>query len=167
MIDQSTVPNVAEIFSKYNTKIYGYVYLRTRKNKAVAEDLTQEIFIKAWQNIDKYNQRKATIATWLYSIARNTVIDYLRQQGNLSGSEVIENQMGDTGSEIEQSILRDFVYDCLTQLDDMTQDLITWRFVQGLETQEIAQIIHKSANATTVAIHRAVNKLRNRVNGQE
>lgn len=168
MIDQSTVPNFQEIFDQYNGKIYGYVYLRLGKDRAVAEDLSQEIFIKAWQNIAKYNAKKATLTTWLYTIARNSLIDYFRKAKaeKTSLDENTDLLSSTAESEIEQSILSDFVYTKLRCLSHTDQDLVTWRFVQGLEITEIAQIINKSPATTTVAIHRAINKLRDIVNGQ-
>lgn len=167
MIDELNVHNFLEVFRNYNGQIFGYVYLRVAKNRAVAEDLTQEIFIKAWQNRTRFDARKANIKTWLYVIAHNSVVDHWRKTrvGTVSLDNTITNQLTvDTIQLDDTSLLADFVYTQLCKLEPQDQDLITWRYIQELEIEEIAEILNKNYNTTKVAIHRALQKLKQLIN---
>jgi RNA polymerase sigma-70 factor, ECF subfamily len=157
-----------EIFQQYNGQIYGYVYLRTGRNKEVAEDLTQDIFVKAWKSRQQFDSTKASLKTWLFTIARNQVIDYWRK----SKIETLDDQAlgyveGKGSQEMEAGALSNFIYQELRKLDAATQDLIMWRYVNGLDIEEIAQLTGKNYNATKVAIHRALNTLKELVNGNQ
>lgn len=168
MIEKIDVQNFLEVFRKFNGQIFGYVYLRVARDRSVAEDLTQEIFIKAWQNRAKFDATKASIKTWIYTIAHNNVIDYWRrnkpQPVDLSHSEEIAN---DTTTQVENEILSKYVQSQIYKLEQLDQDLITWRYIQELEIEEIAIITNKNYNTTKVAIHRALQKLKQLINQNE
>ena len=67
----------SELYDKYSPALFGIIS-RIVQNKAVGEELLQDIFIKIWKNIDKYEASKGTLFTWMLHITRNTCIDYLR-----------------------------------------------------------------------------------------
>lgn len=165
MIDKLDVQTFLEVFKKFNGQIYGYVYLRVSKNRAVAEDLTQEIFIKAWQNRDKFNAKISSIKTWLYTIAHNRVIDHWRKAKiDTLDIEVIEHGVNGNESTVEDELMSEHVLNQLHKLDSSDQDLITWRYIQELEIEEISEIIGKNYNTTKVAIHRALQRLKQIIN---
>jgi len=66
------------LIKKYLSPIFNFV-LRLVENKQDAEDITQEVFVKVWKNIKKFNQRK-NFKTWLFTIAKNTTFDFLRKK---------------------------------------------------------------------------------------
>ena len=66
-----------EIFIQYHDKIEYYIY-RKVSDKYVAEDLTSVVFMKVYDKLSGYDSSKASVATWIYTIANNTVIDYYR-----------------------------------------------------------------------------------------
>jgi RNA polymerase sigma-70 factor (ECF subfamily) len=157
--------NFLEIFDTYNGQIYGYVFLRSGRNKEIAEDLTQEIFIKAWKARRSFDDNKASIKTWLYTIARNSITDYWRKARVDSVDEQTINQVPyHEAGKLESELLIMHVRDQLTKLDQLSQDLITWRFIQGLELDEIAVITGKTYNATKVAVFRALQNLKQLIN---
>ena len=67
-----------EIVNRYLKLIYNFTY-RLVGNEKVAEDISQEVFLKAWKNIKKFDLEK-NFKTWIFSIAKNTAIDYLRKR---------------------------------------------------------------------------------------
>jgi len=69
----------AKLYDKYLDKIYQFVFYRT-SHRETAEDLTAQIFMKALERIGSYDSQQAQFATWLYRVARNTIIDYYRSQ---------------------------------------------------------------------------------------
>src|SRR4030095_3379509 len=67
----------AELYDKYSTAIYGIICkMITTTN--IAEDLFQDVFVKVWKNIEKYDPSKGSLFTWMLQISRNTCIDYFR-----------------------------------------------------------------------------------------
>ena len=74
-----TEPMTAErLYSEYRSKVSGYIFSRV-KNRADAEDLVSDVFVKIVENFDKYDSEKASYSTWVFTITRNTVISYFRQ----------------------------------------------------------------------------------------
>ena len=70
----------AELYDKYSGAFYSII-CRMITNANVAEELLQDVFIKVWKNIDKYDPSKGSLFTWMLQISRNTCIDYLRTRG--------------------------------------------------------------------------------------
>jgi RNA polymerase sigma-70 factor, ECF subfamily len=68
-----------QVYNEYQSKILNHVSMRI-KNHEEAEDLTQEIFVKVYKFLPMYNTSKGKFSTWLYTIAKNCIIDYYRQQ---------------------------------------------------------------------------------------
>lgn len=77
------------LISSYLKPIYNFVY-RYLNNKQDAEDITQEVFVKMWRNLKKFDQRRI-FKTWIFSIAKNTMIDFLRKKKMILFSE-FENE---------------------------------------------------------------------------
>ena len=94
-----------KLISRYLKPVYNFVY-RISNSQQDAEDITQETFIKVWQKIKKYNPDK-NFKTWLFTIARNTAVDWLRKKRNLvfsdfensQGENYLENALNDPNGE--------------------------------------------------------------------
>ena len=69
----------AQLYEAYFDKIYRYIAMRIR-NEMEAEDMTQQVFMKVLQSISSYKTRGVPFSSWVYRIAHNQVIDFLRQQ---------------------------------------------------------------------------------------
>ena len=90
-----------EIYTQYRDKVFGYV--RNHVNSPEdAEDITSDIFVKIYSKLDTYDESKASLSTWIYSMTSNTVIDFYRT--NHVHSEIPED-LSDEGSTIEDEIL--------------------------------------------------------------
>ena len=77
----STAESFGHLYEEYISKIFQYVNYRVG-DRTIAEDLTSDIFNKALTNFTKYDSGKAAFSTWIFSIARNTIIDYYRKRSN-------------------------------------------------------------------------------------
>ena len=66
-----------EIYVNYKTKVEGYISSKIN-DKHDVEDVVSSVFVKVYHNIDAFDSKKASISTWIYSITKNTVIDYFR-----------------------------------------------------------------------------------------
>lgn len=80
------------LFGRYLKPIYSFTY-RYVGGGQDAEDITQEVFVKAWRNIKKFDQSRS-FKTWLFSIAKNTAIDFLKKKRAIPFSE-FENENGE------------------------------------------------------------------------
>ena len=66
-----------EIYKDYHGKVFGYIISQV-SNSDLAEDLCEDVFLKVYEKLDTFDETKASISTWIYTIARNTLTDYYR-----------------------------------------------------------------------------------------
>lgn len=83
------IDSYEKIISKYQSKLYGYIFKLVRDEYA-AQDILQETFLKAYINLNQYN-RKKDFSPWLLRIARNNVLDYFKKKKNYSIFQLNEN----------------------------------------------------------------------------
>jgi RNA polymerase sigma-70 factor (ECF subfamily) len=158
------------LYDHYVAQIYRFVLIKVSHHQE-AEDLTHEVFLKAWQNINNFNQRGFPFSSWLYRIARNRVIDYYRTRKEaLSIDEVSEYKLklaATFDQELDHQASLDLVKTAIKQLNDEQQNIIILRFVEDLSTTEIAQITNKSEGAVRLMQYRAIRNLKNILNNEE
>ena len=154
-----TAEDLEQAFEEWNVQIFRYVYARVGKQE-VAEDLTQETFLKAWKKRTLFNPEKSALRTWFFTIAINTMRDYFRGEKHRKTVELEDSIVDETDIEGEHSSKEgvELVFDFVRQLPQRDQELLTLRYVDGLIIREIGDILKMEYNATKVAIHRAVKK---------
>ena len=162
--DENT--DIAHIFKKYNELIYRYIYIRVNFNKAIAEDISQEVFLRVLKSIDSFDVSKSSLKNWIFTIARNLVIDFYRRKKPepLSERALENNQPEDTDN--EERILYREILEELSNLTEDEKDLITLYYIEDFSIDEISKIIGKKYTATKVSIYRALDKLKQRINGK-
>lgn len=147
-----------ELYDAHVERIYRYIFFRVTDIET-AEDLTSGVFLKAWENIRRYRPGGPFVA-WLYTIARNTVIDHYRTRKPAVGlDEVVlfEEAALDDGldRQDEAAVLRDG----LRGLTDDQHEVLTLRFIEELDTEQIARRMHKSEGAIRALQMRALQAL--------
>lgn len=151
------------IYSHYVPQIYRFVFFKVSR-KQTAEDLTHEIFLSAWQNIKNYKQKEFPISSWLYQIARNRVIDHYRtDKKNISidTEDFREDLVGfyeQKNPDISFNIEK--IKSLIKLLKPEYQDVIIMRYVEDLDSKEIAGALNKSEGAVRLIQHRAINNLK-------
>lgn len=154
-----------EIFDKNSRKVFHLCYGYTGDNDS-ANDLMQETFIKVWQNLDKF-RNQSLISTWIYRIAVNTCLSYLRVEKRQAKDEltdnIIENKQDEVSDKNEQVSL---LYKCISQLEENERILITM-VLDEVPYHEIAQISGISEGNLRVKIHRIKQKLTELYNRHE
>jgi len=151
----------AKIYESYFDKIYRYLVLKTG-DRTEAEDLTQQVFLKVVQQIGSFNWRGAPFSAWLFRIAHNQMVDYLRQQNKRHSLPLNENipsnedpaHMAETRQGIEQ------VLEATKKLTAAQQEVISLRFSADLSTREVARIMNRSEGAVKALQHSAIIALR-------
>lgn len=152
-----------QLYDHYVSQIYRFVLLKVA-GKAEAEDLTHEVFLSAWQNLDSYNFQGFPFSSWLYQIARNKVIDHYRtKKSNISFENLEESALKIVGvveNDLDKVLDVEKVKIAITKLSPEQQDVIVMKFVEDLENEEIAKALGKTEGAIRLLQHRAVNNLK-------
>jgi len=154
-----------EIFQANSKKIYHLCYSYTGDDET-ANDLMQETFMKVWQNLDKF-RNQALISTWIYRIAVNTCLSYLRLEKRQAKDEltetIIETKEEEISDKNEQVAA---LYKCIARLEENERIIITM-VLDELPYPEIAEISGISEGNLRVKIHRIKQKLTQLYNRNE
>ncbi len=151
------------LYDYYLPAIYRFILLKVG-HREEAEDLTHQVFLKAWQNISGFTEKGFPFSSWLYRIARNAVIDYYRKSKPVVSidEDIILEQLiihpDITALDSKKDIAR--IMASLRELKDIERDVVIMRFVEDLSVKEIAITISKSEGAVKVIQHRALNKIK-------
>lgn len=148
----------------YHERIFRLVYYRLR-SQADAEDLVQEVFVKAYRKLHKL-QEPGSFMSWLYSIAVNSVRDHGRKRSLramfLSEAKDGEIEIPDSGGmeNVEKNAFWRHVDKLSNLLGAREREVFLLRFLDGLEIKEIAAVINRSEGTVKTSLHRAVAKFR-------
>lgn len=156
-----------ELYSRYLDPIYRYIFFRVGVQEE-AEDLTETVFLKAWEAISGYKDFGNPFSSWLYRIAHNMVVDFHRKIKPLPNRSETDENLEDTddaksilGIVIEAEQLVE-LGKAIGQLPPEQQQVIVFRFIEGMSHAEIAKIIGKNEGTCRMIQHRALvglNKL--------
>lgn len=139
----------AQVYDAYVERVYRYIYFRV-SDEVMTEDLTSQVFLKAWESLDRYKVGRSPYIAWLYSIARNLVIDHYRtRKENLSLEDVILQAPREDAPD-EQTELRfnlQAMRDGLQSLTEEQQQVLILRFIAGLPNENIAKMMNKREGA--------------------
>ena len=151
-----------ELYSLYVDSIYRYIYIKIKVSHE-AEDLVQQVFLKAWSSIRTFKYEKFPFSSWLYRIAHNQVIDYYRsrKKSNLSIKEeiIVDSSDNPAISQDQKSDKRELER-AIRNLPENQQQVIILKFIEELDNKEIAKIIGKSEGAIRVLQYRALKMLK-------
>jgi len=157
-----------ELYEYHAPVIFRYLFVHL-DSRMDAEDLTGEVFLKAWQSLPKYNEHGVPFLAFLFRVARNVLVDHYRrsnrqetkppeeldgykQEGGLEPIDLVGNQME------HQHILQ-----VLSRLRPDYQSVLTLRFISELSPEETAQVMERSVGAIRVLQHRALTALRQEI----
>lgn len=149
------------LYELYLDAIYRYLYHRVSV-KEDAEDLTELVFLKAWENLAGYRARSVGFRAWLYRIAHNALIDHYRARQE--SDPLDENDsIQDVRTDAEERLVADEDLDRLTRtivkLEPDHQHVLVLRFIEGFKPGEVANILNQSEGAVRVMQHRALKAL--------
>lgn len=151
----------AEVYDAYIKKIYDFIYYKTL-HKETAEDLTSTTFMKALEKIQTFDDSKGSFSSWLYRIARNTVIDHYRTRK--VAQDVSDIWWLSTGEDIERDAevyrqLED-VEKYLMKLKPQQREIVIMRVWDQLSYKEIAEITGISESNCKMTFSRTIRHLR-------
>ena len=149
--------NFEQIYRLYFRDVYTFM-LSLSHNESIAEEITQETFYKALQNIDQY-KAECKMSVWLCQIAKNTYFTYLEKQKRLHPA--LTEQQDDKS--VEQQFLKKekafYLHKLLHRLDEPYKEVFTLRVFGELPFAEISQLFGKTESWARVTFHRAKQKI--------
>lgn len=150
-----------QIYDALVKPVYRYIYYRVDKH--IAEDLTEETFLKTWKNLSKYKAGKHPFSAWVFRIAHNLICDYYRK--NETPSEIHEN-IEDTkidaspSHKINLKLNEVRLRKAINRLPENYQQVILLKYINEEENAVIAKVIGKTEGAVRTLQFRALEKLR-------
>lgn len=150
------------LYDMHVDRVYRHVYYRVG-NVPDAEDLTQQVFLKAWQAMDKYKKTSSPFLAWLMRIGHNLVIDFYRSKKDKAylDYEVAAPDLDSSPERIAEAKLdQQQLRRAILQLHGDQQQVILMRFIEDFSYTEIASSLGKSEGTIRVILHRALAKLR-------
>jgi RNA polymerase sigma factor (sigma-70 family) len=153
-----------ELYNEFMPKVFRYIHYKV-SDQQLTEDLTSTVFEKALVNIDKYSSDKAAFSTWIFSITRNTLIDYyrtnkMRQQVSLDEAVEVPSREPSPQEEVENKAEHECIRGCLLRLPEDDQEIIRLKFASEFNNRQIAKMLGLSESNVGVRLFRAVKKLR-------
>lgn len=147
-----------------------YNYSRRFVGEDYANDVTQEVFIKVWRNLNKFDNSKAHFRTWLFAIARNTITDYLRKKKIVLFSsldteeETFEQNIEDKVILPDQALIKledkEYLNKVLKQLPPNYKEVLILYYQEDMTFKEIGEVLNKPLNTVKSYHHRAIILLR-------
>lgn len=150
-------------------KLFGTI-LRIVRNRAAAEEVLQDVFLRIWENAGRYAPDRSPPNVWMSSIARNRSIDILRQRGTipLSGADNevdwLERVAEDRDRErdmVDNASLRE----CLASLEAEACTCVLLAYYEGFSREELARRFGRPVNTIKTWLHRSLGTLRNCLDG--
>jgi RNA polymerase sigma-70 factor (ECF subfamily) len=159
-----------ELVSRYMQPLYNFIY-RLCGSASDAEDIAQEVFVKVWKNLTKYRQGES-VRAWIFTIARNTTIDWLRKKKHLVFSD-FENAEGENllvATLADTELLADELYArgedhealeaALAALPLLQREVLLLHYREGLTFDEIGRTLDVPLHTVKSRHHRALLRLR-------
>ncbi|MBI2638999.1 sigma-70 family RNA polymerase sigma factor [Candidatus Peregrinibacteria bacterium] len=150
----------SQLYEMYLPKIFAYVTRRIG-NRDEAEDLTSNIFVRVLENMKKFDPKKSSFKTWIYTIATRMMIDYFRthkkkRTESIEMAETISDPQKNPHEQAQENQQRQKVLSVIDQLSDRHQRILMLKYFSGLETPELALALGVTENNASVIVHRAL-----------
>jgi RNA polymerase sigma-70 factor (ECF subfamily) len=159
-----------ELVRRHQQRVFALVARALRRQDDV-EDVAQQVFLKAYLSIKRFDQR-AAFSTWLYKITVNECWDYLRKkkvrpllyESDLSTEQVsrldgIVSSGRAAESPAERAEIRELLQQLLDKLPEQDQQLLLLKEVEGFSVQELAEILSLNVNTVKVRLFRARGRI--------
>lgn len=153
-----------QLYDATSAKLFG-VCLRILSDREECEDVLQDVYVTIWRRADRYDGARASVMTWLSTIARNRAIDRLRARGPMAYAEQVDDLEIADGAESAESLLsaaddRNRLHGCLSELDERTEKVIRTAFFEGVTYEALAQRMEAPLGTVKSWIRRGLAKLK-------
>lgn len=158
-----------QLYTAYVPKIYRYLLFKVATREE-AEDLSAEVFLRAWQYLHGQLRTVKSLQALLYRIAKHLAIDYYRQRqppayqlDEAAAAGVLDERQQRLFEQVDQSMTVAQIERALRTLKDEYREVVLLRYVEQLTVGEIAEVTARSRGSVRVMLHRALRLLRQQV----
>ena len=154
--------NFGPLYDKYYKQIFGYIYQRM-DCKDTAFDVTSQVFLKALNNLSKYEYKGVPFASWLYRIAHSEVMQSFRNKKNQRTINADISDLRNICEEVEQEYMEEYKSILMSVIKDLPEDdlqLIELRFFEKRQFKEIAEILSLTETNAKVKLYRILEKVK-------
>ncbi|MFC1903804.1 sigma-70 family RNA polymerase sigma factor [Chloroflexota bacterium] len=153
---------LTQIYEENFDRIYRYIVLKIGE-RTEAEDMTQQVFLNAFKSISSFKWKGTPFSSWLYRIAHNQIVDYLRKKSKRATVPLDESLVSGSGNpelEAERGLDVKHLVLATRRLTKAQQEVISLRFAGEMPIAEVAKIMGKSEGAVKALQHSAIISLR-------
>lgn len=163
-----------EMMDRYGDKIYSFVG-RMIGFGAETDDAVQDIFVKIFKSLDRYEGTRAKFSTWVFAIARNHAIDILRGRKDVVSLDKMQDELGfdiengrsDVEEIFEKRLTLDRIEVEVSRMREDYREIILLRYLEGLSYKEISEVLDIPIGTVKTNLHRAREHLREKITGDE
>lgn len=153
-----------QLYDATSAKLFG-VCLRILSDREESEDVLQDVYVTIWRRADRFDATRASVMTWLSTIARNRAIDRLRARGPMAYAEPVDELEIADGSDSAETLLsaaddRNKLHGCLSELDERTEKVIRTAFFEGVTYEALAKRMDAPLGTVKSWIRRGLAKLK-------
>ena len=153
-----------QLYEATSAKLFA-VCLRILSDREESEDVLQEVYVTVWRRADRYDASRASVMTWVSTIARNRAIDRLRARGPLAYADQVEDLEIPDGAVGAETLLvaageAGRLHDCLAELDERTARVIRTAFFEGIAYEALARRLGTPLGTVKSWIRRGLARLR-------
>lgn len=161
---------LGELYDRYGRMTFALIF-RMVRDRGIAEDLTQETFLRVWNRVGGFDSERGAVGPWLLAVARNRAIDYLRYQGKRAEATIELNETEHPG------LFTDLPSDPLTldaarqvqralaELPAQQREAIELAYFEGLSQTEIAEKMGQPLGTVKTWMRRALQQMRGTLGG--
>lgn len=165
MPQKADIEQFTAYYEEHKTSIFNYILYRIGFDRDLAEDLTSDIFLKAFEHFDSYDKNRP-FKTWIFTIAHNHLVNYYAGKKEVLPLEEARELVKETGSKdsAEHNMTMERILSLISGLPESQRDIVTMKYVNDLTNEEIARITGKEEGTIRTALSRAISALRGQYN---
>lgn len=170
MVDTSkSVKDFVQYYEAHKKSVFTYLLYRVSFNRELAEDLTSDVFLKAFEHFDSFDALRP-FKPWIFRIAHNHLVNYfMTKKAQTVALEDVAEISVEAGLQktTDESMLMEKVEKLVADLPDLQKELILLRYQNGLSHKEIAEIVGKEEGAIRTSVSRALDTIRQKFHGSQ
>lgn len=153
----------ALLYDEFAQRLYAYIRIKVADTEK-AEDILQDVFLKAWQGCRTLQIKDLNFSAWLYKVTANTINDFYRKKYREPNTVPLEEAkevagVDDTALDAGRRLEKRVIEQTLAKLPDHYKEVIELRFLQDFSVADTAQILGRNSITVRVWQHRAIKQL--------
>lgn len=164
-LKQGRQASLKQLYTYYSAALYGIVH-RILLSDVDAEEILQDVFVKIWKNIDSFNSEKATLYTWMATIARNAALDRKRLKSFSDQQNTVSLDHQNHNQSTESSSLGISIPKLTQNMPEKYRVLVEKMFVFGYTQQEIADEMEMPLGTVKTRLREAISMIRKDLNNE-